>query len=246
MNYKRKNKLKMWYKVQELTEQGLNKSQIKVETGLDRATIRRYLQMKEEDFHNWIKQKRNLSKKLFCYRKYVKDILSTAPYLSAAQVEDRLKEHYDDLPDIHSKTVYNFVQSIPKPSKNESRIFEKLPEPPFGQEAQVDFGETWLQTKEGKRIKIMFFAMVLSRSRYKYVYLIDTPFTSQIAVKAHHKAFKYFDGTPHKIIYDQDSVFMHDENLGDYLLTKEFSAFSRTRILRLYFAERLIHKVKGK
>ena len=90
MTYKRKNKLIMWYKVQELTEQGLNKSQIKVETGLDRATIRRYLQMKEGDFHNWIKQKRNLPKKLFSYRKYVKDILSTAPYLSAAQVEDRL------------------------------------------------------------------------------------------------------------------------------------------------------------
>ncbi len=57
MTYKRKSKLKMWYKVQELTEQGLNKSQIKLETGLDRATIRRYLQMNEEDFHNWIRQK---------------------------------------------------------------------------------------------------------------------------------------------------------------------------------------------
>jgi hypothetical protein len=208
--------------------------------------------MKEEDFHNWIKQKRNLSKKLFCYRKYVKDILSTAPYLSAAQVEDRLKEHYDDLPDIHSKTVYNFVQSIrleyhiPKPSKNESRIFEKLPEPPFGQEAQVDFGETWLQTKEGKRIKIMFFAMVLSRSRYKYVYLIDTPFTSQIAVKAHHKAFKYFNGTPHKIIYDQDSVFMHDENLGDYLLTKEFSTFCKSQDFKAVFCRKADPQSKGK
>jgi len=252
MTYKRKSKLKMWYKVQELTEQGLNKSQIKLETGLDRATIRRYLQMNEKDFHNWIRQKRNLPKKLFSYRTYVKDILSTTPYLSAAQVEDRLKEHYDDLPDIHSKTVYNFVQSIreeydiSKPSKNESRIFEKLPEPPFGQEAQVDFGETWLQNKEGKRKKIIFFAMVLSRSRYKYVYLIDKPFTSQVAVKAHHMAFDYFDGIPHKIIYDQDSVFMHDENLGDYLLTKEFSAFCKSQDFKAIFCRKADPQSKGK
>lgn len=252
MIYKRKNKLQMWYKVQELTEQGLNKSQIKLETGLDRATIRRYLQMKEDDFHNWIKQKRNLSKKLFCYRKYVKDILSRVPYLSAAQVEDRLKEHYDDLPNIHSKTVYNFVQSIreeyhiPKPSKNESRIFEKLPEPPLGREAQVDFGETWLHTKEGKRKKIYFFTMVLSRSRYKYVYLIDKSFTSQIAVAAHHMAFDYFDGIPRQIIYDQDSVFIHNENLGDYLLAKEFSAFCKSQDFRAVFCRKADPQSKGK
>lgn len=252
MNYKRKSKLKMWYKVQELTEQGLNKSQIKLETGLDRATIRRYQQMKEADFHNWIKQKRNLPKKLFCYRKYVKDLLITVPYLSAAQVEDRLKEHYDDLPDIHSKTVYNFVQSIreeyhiPKPSKNESRLFEKLPEPPYGQEAQVDFGETWLHTKESNRKKIFFFAMVLSRSRYKFVYLIDKPFTSQIAAAAHHMAFDYFDGIPRKIIYDQDSVFIHNENLGDYLLTKEFSAFCKSQDFKVVFCRKADPQSKGK
>ena len=51
MIYKRKIKMLMWYKVQELTCQGLNKSQISRETGLDRATVRRYQQMEEEVFH---------------------------------------------------------------------------------------------------------------------------------------------------------------------------------------------------
>lgn len=242
----------MWYKVQELTERGLNKSQIRLETGLDRATIRKYLQMEEADFHDWIKLKRNLPKKLFIYRKYVKDMLSTAPYLSAAQVEDRLKEHYDDLPDIHSKTVYNFVQSvreeydIPKPPKSESRSFEKLPEPPFGQEAQVDFGETWLRTKESKRKKIYFITISLSRSRYKFIYLTDTPFTSQIAVAAHHMAFDHFEGIPRKIIYDQDSVFMHNENLGDYLLTKEFAAFCKGQDFTAVFCRKADPQSKGK
>ena len=188
----------MWYKVQELTEQGLNKSQIKRETSLDRATIRKYQQMDEKSFHQWIGKKTNLPKKLSEYRSYIKDILSKTPYLSAAQVEDRLKEHYLELPDIHSKTVYNFVQAvrieynIPKPSKASTRIFEKLPEPPYGFEAQVDFGETWMQNKYDKRVKIYFFALSLSRSRYKFIYLTDRPFTSNEAVKAHHLAFDYF------------------------------------------------------
>jgi hypothetical protein len=165
----------MWYEVQRLTKEGLNKSQIRQETELDRSTIRKYQKMTEEEFHNWIKDVRNLPKKLFGYRIFVKDLLTQKPYLSAAQIEDRLKENYLDLPTIHSKTVYNFVLGIrkqyelPKPSKSSERVFEKLPEPDFGKEAQVDFGETWLQAKQGGRKKVYFFTIVLSRSRYKFV-----------------------------------------------------------------------------
>jgi transposase len=252
MNYKHKNKTKMWYKVQELTEQGLNKSQIRRETGLDRATIRNYQRMDEGSFHDWIKQKRNLPKKLSGYRNHVKDLLTKTPYLSAAQVEDRLKEDHESLPIIHSKTVYNFVQSvreefhIPKPAKKESRVFEKLPEPPYGKEAQVDFGETWMRTKDGKRKKVYFFAMVLSRSRYKYVLVTDKPFSSQTAVAAHHLAFDCFGGVPREIIYDQDSVFIHDENLGDYLLTGEFSAFCKSQDFKAVFCRKADPQSKGK
>ena len=40
------------------------------------------------------------------------------------------------------------------------------------------------------------------------------PFTSEMAVIAHEKAFEYFHGIPKEIIYDQDAVFLWDENLG--------------------------------
>ncbi len=252
MNYNQKSKFTMWYKVQELTEQGLNKSQIKRETSLDRATIRKYQQMDEATFHKWIGRRNSLPKKLTEYRVFIKDILSKTPYLSAAQVEDRLKEHYKELPDIHSKTVYNFVLAvrsefhIPKPSKASTRVFEKLPDPPYGEEAQVDFGETWMQNKYAKRVKIYFFAISLSRSRYKFIYLTDKPFTSSEAVKAHHSAFDYFGGVPKKILYDQDSVFMHNENLGDYLLTLEFAAFCRSQDFKAVFCRKADPQSKGK
>ena len=242
----------MWYQVQQLTKEGLNKSQIRVETGLDRKTISKYQTQTEDEFHKWIQVTRNLPKKLSVYGGFVKGLLSTKPYLSAAQIEDRLKEHYGDLPKIHSKTVYNFVSGIrtrydiPKPLKPLARQFEKLPEVAFGKQAQVDFGETILQTKQGGRKKVYFFAIVLSRSRYKFVVFDHKPFTASTSSDAHHLAFAYFQGVPKEIIYDQDSVFIHDENLGDYLLTKDFSSFCKTQDFRAIFCRKADPQSKGK
>lgn len=252
MNNNSKTKIKMWYKVQELTQLGLNKSQIRLETGLDRSTIGKYQSIDEDTFHRLIREKRSLPKKLRHYRNYVKNLINQHPYLSAAQVEDRLKERYQDLPCVHSKTVYNFVESIrreyniPKPRKLDTRVYEKLPEPDYGSQAQVDFGESWLQTRAGKRRKVYFFTMILCRSRYKYVYLQVKPFTSTDAVTAHHLAFDYYRGIPREIVYDQDSVFIHNENLGDYLLTKEFSAFCKHQSFKAVFCRKSDPQSKGK
>jgi len=242
----------MWYKVKELRSQGLNKSQISRETALDRATIRKYMLMSESDFQNWVSSSRDLPLKLAAYLPFVKKALENFPDLSSAQIEDRLKEYFTNLPDFHSKTVYNFVQgirkeyNIPKPNLKEGRIFEQLPPTAYGQQAQVDFGETWLQTTAGKRKKVYFFAIVLSRSRYKFIYLTHKPFTASVSVYAHELAFEYFEGVPKDIIYDQDSIFIHNENLGDYLLTKDFQAFCKSQDFGVIFCRKADPQSKGK
>jgi len=245
-------KIYMWYKVKELREKGLNKSQISTETQLDRATVRKYLQMTENEFHNWISTSKNLPLKLSKYLPFVKKELEACQYLSAAQIEDRLKENFTDLPDFHSKTVYNFTElvrrkyNIPKPKKKDARVFEKLPELPYGQQAQVDFGQTFMQTSEGKRRKIYFFAMVLSRSRQKFFYLDNKPFTTVSSIHAHNLAFEYFEGVPKEILYDQDSVFIHDENLGDYLLTNKFKKYCNSQDFKTIFCRKADPQSKGK
>jgi transposase len=249
---KKKEKIYMWYTVKELKEKGLNNSQISRDVGLDRATVRKYLKMEEEEFHDWIKKVRNMTLKLIQYMPFVKNELSRFPDLSSAQIEDHLKEHFPDLPRIHSKTVYNFVQivrkryDIAKPKKKDSRIFEKLPMTPYGAQAQVDFGETYMLRESGKRQKVYFFAMVLSRSRYKYINFRTKPFTTTSSVKAHELAFEYFQGIPQRIIYDQDSVFIHDENLGDYLLTKDFASYTKTQDFKVVFCRKADPQSKGK
>ncbi len=247
-----KKRIYMWYKVRELWASGLSKSQVSRMLELDRATVRKYLQMSEDEFHLVIHQGRHLPKKLAAYREYVLKELKSQPYLSAAQIEDRLKEHYPELPQVHSKTVYNFVKSIreqyaiEKPRSGHERDFEQLPAEAYGKQAQVDFGEGYMQTSEGGRLKVYFFVMVLSRSRYKYVYFQDRPFTTQDAIYAHLLSFEYFQGIPKEILYDQDSLFIRNENLGDYLLTHDFGAFVHSQPFKAVFCRKADPQSKGK
>lgn len=250
---KAKKKLFMWYKVKKLYEQdGLNKSQIAREVGIDRATVRKYLLMDEDAFHSWLSKPKHLPPKLAKYYNFVLEELRIRPYLSSAQIEDRLKEHFDDLPAVHSKTVYNFVcmirkrEGIKKPKSEAHRDYEKQPEVKYGYQAQVDFGEYIMKDPEGRKNKVYFFVMVLSRSRYKFVHFQNSPFTSATAIHAHKLAFNYFQGMPKEIIYDQDRVFMKDENLGDFLLTEKFSRFLSSQPFHPVFCRKADPESKGK
>ena len=86
----------MWYKVNELKSKGLNKSQISKELGIDRATVRKYISMNESEFYQWIEQIRCMPNKLQSYYEFIKNLLEQHPYLSASQIEDRLKECYTE------------------------------------------------------------------------------------------------------------------------------------------------------
>lgn len=249
---KHQKKAFMWYKVNELFSKGLNKTQIAEEIGVHRKTVRKYLNMTETEFHKWIERAKNLPKKLQDYYDYVRSLLETYPYLSASQVEDRLKENFNNLPQVHSKTVYNFVESIrkkhqiKKQADKNVRQYEKLPEPEYGQYAQVDFGEYHMLTHGVTRKKVYFFAMVLCRSRQKFVWFQTEPFTSVSTVRAHEKAFVYLQGQPHKIVYDQDRVLIVNENLGDILMTQEFHSYCQQMDFTPIFCRKSDPESKGK
>src|SRR6056297_53891 len=245
-------KIIMWYKGKELWSKGLNKSQIATEVGLHRKTVRKYLQMSESEFQIWIQKRKNLPHKLQPYYNFVYQRLKKYPYLSAAQREDHLKEHFDDMPNVHSKTVYNFVETIrkekniSKPKKEKIRQYRKLPEVGYGQEAQVDFGVYRMLRQDGRRQKVWLFAMVLSRSRQKFIYMQTSPFTTTTAIYAHQLAFEYFKGVPRKILYDQDRVFMVDENYGDLLLTDDFQRYVDNENFQVIFCRKADPETKGK
>lgn len=242
----------MWYKVNELNSKGLNKSQISRELGLDRATVRKYISMNESEFYQWIEQSRCMPHKLQSYYQFIKNLLLQHPYLSASQIEDRLKECYLEPPMVHSKTVYNFVQrirhkeNIKKIPDHQPRVYEKLAETAYGHQAQADFGQYYMQTKDYSRKKVHFMVLVLCRSRYKYVFFQDKPFTSKTTIIGHEKGLQYFGGQPCEIVYDQDRVLIVDENLGDILLTQEFGSYCNQMDFKPVFCRKSDPESKGK
>ena len=245
-------KLVMWYKVKQLFSSGLNKSQISRKLGIYRGTVRRYLSMSEAEFVQSNIYHREYNHKLDAYEDSIVSWLKDTPYLSSSQIEDRLKEHYPDYDAVCSKTVYNYVthlrakHTLPKYPEDHPRCYEQVPESPYGESAQVDFGERYMKTSTGAPVKVYFFAMVLCRSRYKFVYFSRIPFNTALTVYAHELAFQYFGGKPQQIIYDQDKVLLRDENLGDLILTRGFSRFKGEQHFECVFCRKSDPESKGK
>jgi hypothetical protein len=89
-------------------------------------------------------------------------------------------------------------------------------------------------------------AMVLCGSRQKHIYFQTSPFTTSSAIEAHRKAFEYFQGQPVSIIYDQDRVFIVEENMGDLLLTQDFKSFVSACGFKAIFCRKSDPESKGK
>ena len=224
----------MWSKINELSRQSLSQMQIALTLGISRDTVRRYQRMSEKEFEGLISSEvLRRKRKLEAFEGFIKELLQDAPFLSAAQIFDRLKEHFPDLPEVSERTVYNTVhlvrerEDLPK-TLEPTRQMAKVPDCEYGEKAQVDFGEKWMRNAKGRQIKVHFMIMVLMRSRYKFVFLQNVPFTSKSTIYAHHLAFRYFGGVPKQVVYDQDRRMLVNENYGDYIMTEEFAKYVKS------------------
>jgi hypothetical protein len=165
-------------------------------------------------------------------------------------MHDWLKETHKDFPKVSEKTVYNFVMYVRQryniPQEYHKRDFFPVEELPYGKQSQVDFGEYNMRKADGNRKKVYFFSMILSRSRQRFVCFNDKPYTTVAAITAHEKAFCYFEGIPSELVYDQDKLFLSDENKGDLILTKDFKAYTSQQKLTLHFCRKSDPQSKGK
>ncbi|MFO7827963.1 MAG: IS21 family transposase [Bacteroidales bacterium] len=244
------NKLIMYHQIQTMKRDGWSVSKIASYLVINRRTVQKYLHMSEEEYFEYQASLKKRKKDLQDYEAFVKVKLEHFPDTSAAQIHDWLKEHYDNFPNVSARTVFNFVQwvrqeyNIPKIKKQ--RDYFIVEELPYGKQTQVDFGEYNMRNGQGKRVKVYFFSMVLSRSRFKYLYFSLSPFTTSHVIVAHQKAFEYIGGIPEEIVYDQDSVLMHDENKGDLILTEKFREYCNKMGFDLHFCRKADPESKGK
>jgi transposase len=243
-------KLMMYYEIHRMHREGHSILKISSHLVTNRRTVKRYLSMSEQEYEAFLLSQSDRKKSLLAYESFVRGRLEAFQDTSAAQMHDWLKEHHTGFPQVNQKTVFNFVSWVREkynlPRIKPQRQHQLVEELPYGKQAQVDFGEYNLRTSSGSRAKVFFFTLVLSRSRFKYVWFIDRYFTSELAIQAHEQAFEYLRGVPDEIVYDQDKVFIVSENGGDIILTDGFRAYTREQSFSLLFCKKSDPQSKGK
>jgi len=124
----------MYYNIHSMRNEGFSKRQIAKMQQLDFRTVSKYLAMTPEEFEESVlKKERQLCLNL--YEGVVTDWLRRYPDMSAAQVYDWLKEHYQV--SVAERTARRFVEglrekyAIPK-TKDSVRQYEAIDDPPMG------------------------------------------------------------------------------------------------------------------
>jgi transposase len=250
MNKKTLNQWIMYHHIHYLSRLGFSAQKIARHVTLDARTVRRMLGMSEQQYEESLIRQSERSKILSPYEHFVKEKLTQFKDTSSAQMHDWLIEQHSELQQVKAKTVYNFVMYVRRkyniPVETPLREYFPVAELPYGEQAQVDFGECNLRDAYGRRKKVKFFAMVLSRSRMKYIYFWEGSYTAQHVVEAHEKAFAFYGGVPKTIVYDQDRTLLVDENMGELMLTDTFRQYTKSSKFELHFCRRSDPESKGK
>lgn len=240
----------MYHEIHKLHRLGFSNPKIAGYLVLDTRTVKKYPLMTEEDYENYLLKGQYRSKVLSPYETFAREKSDQFPETSAAQIHDWLKEHHPEFPHTNPRTVYNFVMFVRQkhniPIVKVSREYFPIEELPYGEQAQIDFGHYNMRLVNGKRKKISFFAIVLSRSRMKYIWFWDRPYTALDVCEAHEKAFAFYGGIPQTVVYDQDRTMVVDENIGDVILTATFKQYTRSRSFKLHFCRKSDPESKGK
>ena len=238
---------KMYTQIKHLKDKGFTRHWVAKQLGIHRKTVSRYWDMSvdeyEENLH-CISKHSLLSK----YDDVLISWLTQFPAMSAAQVCDWLKEHYNA--HFKERTVSRYVKQLRNDNgiskSSVPRMFEAVADMPPGKQMQVDFGEEWLTRADGKRIKVYFAAFVLSHSRYKYALFQNRPYTSVDLVNACNSCFHFMDGMPQELVFDQDSIVSISENYGDIIHTYEFEKFRQELGFSVYLCKKSDPQSKGK
>lgn len=239
----------MYNNIHSMKNQGFSKRQVAEKLELNYRTVTKYLSMTPEEFDQKIlnrERRRNLG----LYEEVITDWLMRHPDMSAAQVHDWLKEHYQVKVD--ERTVRRFVEnlrkkhSIPK-IKGTERQYEAVDDPPMGQQIQVDIGIAWVFDFYKRNYKKLYcVATVLSHSRYKWGLWYAQPLTSMQLIQALQACFEHMGGMPKELVFDQDRLLTVDENYGDIIYTKEFEQFRLSSGFEVYLCRGSDPESKGR
>lgn len=198
---------------------GRSISQIKRALGLDRKTIRKYVELAEghgfrrdmqlQQYEYYLQLAGTIQREMktpvdhslsykttALYQCAIEKLLSK-PYMRPKQVYRILKGDYD-----YPLSYCSFNRYIRIKYPRQPRSCIRM-EATAGQEAQVDFGSAGMMfdTEAGRMRRAHIFVITLSYSRLPYVEFVFDQ--GQITwVKCHMNAFEFFEGVPERVVLD--------------------------------------------
>lgn len=193
--------------IHELKNEGLSTSEIARRLGLNRKTVRKYLQCDRNDLEAL--RRRPRPSKLDPYRPYLCRRLREYPQLTARRLLREIQQRgYEG----RYTLVVEYVREMRPLAEVDYEIrFETPP----GHQAQVDFAhfEVEFLAEPGIRRRLYLFAMVLGHSRYLWGrFCRDQKLPTVLAM--HMAGFEAFSGAPRQVLYDRmkTAVTGEDQN----------------------------------
>jgi transposase len=189
----------------DLNRQGLSVSAIARRTGLDRKTVRGYVERGLEPPAYGPRPPRPT--KVTPFGRYLCERLATYPELTGSRLLREIRElGYQG----GYTAVKDFLRGV-RPS--ESAAFEVRFETPPARQAQVDFAHfrTMFTDEPGAEHVIWLFSLVLGHSRMlwgRFVLHQDL----QTLLRCHAAAFETLGGVPEQILYDRMRTVFHRED----------------------------------
>ena len=238
----------MYSEIHQLKNDGLKKSQIARRLGINIKTVRKYWSVEPDEFAQLRQKALKRFKKLNKYKDVILNWIKTFPDISAAQIMDWLKEHYNDYT-VKERTLRYYISNLRKeykiPKVVNARQYEAVLELPMGKQMQVDFGEKVLRNSQGGKTKVYGMGTVLSHSRYKYAEWSDKPLTTAKLISMLVHCFEYMGGIPEELVFDQDKLVAVSENYGDIIYTQEFEKFKQTMGFKVRLCRKSDPESKG-
>jgi transposase len=237
----------MIHKIKSLYDngKGLSIRQLSKELGISRNTVKKYLRLDEAKIVE-LQEDRDRIKHLDNWRIYISHLLMSYPKLSASKIYRRLREKLPDLT-ISERSVRRYVQVLKEemPSK-QARYYEPVIDMVPGVQCQIDGGELSNVLIGGEEKKIYFAVFVLSYSRLLYVSASDKPINTEIFIKMHDEAFRYFGRAPQECVYDQTKLVVIKEIFREVDYNQKFYRYATTANFQIRVCKGYDPESKGK
>jgi len=183
----------IWMEIRADHQKGLSYSELGRKYNIDRRTAKKYAESESRPVYSLTDSKPS---KLDPYKAQIIMWLEEAPY-SAMKIWEKVRDQGFE----GGYTVVKQYVRGKKEQLNEQATvrFETMP----GLQAQVDwaFFENYRVKENGEEKKLYCFLMILGYSRMRYIEFV-TDMSTDTLIRCHVNAFRYFNGYPEEILYD--------------------------------------------